>query len=193
MSEPHRQENFSSLMEFMKWLFGGQSLVRDSLINTQVMLDAVHYEVHEGDFYTYSNAATINAGTATALSMVVRPGVGKQLHFQGIVSSKNSGWAELFENVEYTGGSTISPKNNNRASANTFGGTMIVNPTITDFGTQLQSRAVGSSAPGVRIGGESETRNEWILSDEYWYLIWFYADSATTQVSLDFEAYEVTT
>jgi len=61
---------------------------------------------------------------------------------------------------------------------------------VTSFGTLLQSRAIGSAAPGTRIGGDGTTRNEWILSSSYWYLVWFYADNADTQITLDSEFYD---
>ncbi len=192
MSEPNRYENFNGLMEYMKWLFGGDKVIRDNILGNLVTIDTAHNEVHEGDFYTYSGVGTINSGTANALLMLVRPGLNTRLHFQGVVSSKNSGWAELYENAATSGGTQRTPMNNDRASAHVFSGTLIIGGTVASFGTLLQSRAIGSSAPGVRLGGESDTRNEWILKDDYWYLIWFYADNASTQVSLDFEAYEVT-
>lgn len=188
MSAPQKLENMMSLQHTVAYYLG----TPDSISLTHPNIDLVHKKVHDGTFYTYSAGGTINSGTVNALILTIYPAIGTALHFQGIVSSKNSGWVELREDCTVLGGTIVTPKNNNRVSDNTMAGTITLGGTVTDFGVLLQNRAIGSSAPGVRIGGESETRNEWILDPDYTYLIWFYADNASTQVTLDFEAYEVT-
>jgi len=185
MPEPNRRETLMAVEDFIAYYMGTPD---PSGASPTILYP--HHEVHEGNFYTVSQAGTINAGTANALMFAIRQGAGKTAHFQGIVSAKNSGYAELYENATLVASGTIIPLNNDRTSSNLFAGTIITIASITSFGTLLQTRAIGAAAPGTRIGGEGTTRNEWILNPSYWYLVWFYADNASTQVTLDAEFYE---
>jgi len=190
MSEPKRRENHMGTQDFIAYyLTELNELFNIDPANALVTIEYPHHEVHEGNFYTLSTQGTIAAGTATALKLFMRPGVGTTMHFQGVVAAKNSGWVQLWENVTYGGGAVTVPKNNDRTSLHVFNGTCNIGGTIVTYGTLLQSRAVGASSPGVRLGAEAGTRNEWIFNPNYWYMLWFIADNATTQISLDAEWY----
>lgn len=193
MSAPNKQNNFQSLMDYEEYLVGSEPLVRDYVNTSTPSIDVVHREVHLGKHFTYSHEGTIASGTVGLIILTVRPAIGTELHFTAVVSAKNSGWARLYEDATVVGGTIVTPKNNKRTSDTTMSGTLTLGGTITDYGVRLQSRAVGSSSPGVRLGGEGATRAEWILDEDYVYLMTFTADNADTQVSFDFEAYEVTT
>ena len=189
MSAPTRKENLLALQDTVACHLGSP----DPNLGVHPTIDITHNEVHKGNFYTYSLCGTIGAGTINAILLTIKPAIGTTLHMQGIVTAKNSGWVELREDCTVIGGTIVTPKNNNRVADNTMAGTITLGGVVQTFGVFLQARAVGSASPGVRIGAESVTRNEWILDEDYTYLLWFYADNASTQVSMDFEAYEVTT
>lgn len=187
MTEPVLHQSIGSIIDQLRW----RNRVND-VANARITIDLPHHEVHEGDFYTLSGTLQINAGTANAFSYGIYPPTGANLHFQGVVSAQNSGYAQLWEQPSFTLGDTVTPFNNNRNSLNAIGGTFVTNPTIATLGTLLQTRFFGSNAPGVRIGGESNLRNEWILNPSYTYLLWVVADNASTNVNLDIETYKVT-
>jgi len=190
MSAPQKKENLAAVQDTIEYYNTSTDLPDIDLTGAKVVIDYPHHEVHEGNFYTLSSVGTIAAGTANAVAIALRPEPGRTAHFQGIVSAKNSGYAELYENVVVVPSGTVTPKNNDRTSPNVWGGTIVTVSSVTSFGTLLQSRAIGSAAPGTRIGGDGTTRNEWILSSSYWYLVWFYADNADTQITLDSEFYD---
>ena len=189
MPAPEKRENLTTTQEWIEYLHSVFPV--DSVEESLITIDFAHHEVHEGNFYTYSDARQINAGTINAVGIVIRPATGKRMHFNGFVSAGNSGYAELRENPSYTGGSTITPFNNDRNSANLSSGTIILQPTITVQGTLLQKRFIGTSFPSAKFGGESRTQNEWILNPSWEYLVRFVATNASTDVSLDIEYYEI--
>jgi len=191
MVAPQKRENLAAVQDTIEYYSTSTDLDNIDVTGAKISILFPHHEVHEGNFYTLSSIGTINAGTANAIAVAIKPAIGRTAHFQGIVSAKNSGYAELYENVTVVASGTVTPFNNDRTSSNLWGGTIVTVSSITSFGTLLQSRAIGANAPGTRIGGESTTRNEWILNSDYWYLVWFYADNASTQVSLDAEFYDV--
>ena len=192
MGAPETKENLAAVQDTIAYYNTSTDLDGIDITGAKAIIPYSHHEVHEGNFYTLSSAGTINAGTINAMAIAIRPAPGRTAHFQGIVSAKNSGYAELYENSVVVPSGTITPFNNDRTSPNIWGGTIVATSSITSFGTHLQRRAVGTAAPGTRIGGEGTTRNEWILSSSYWYLVWFYADNADTQVTLDVEFYDET-
>jgi len=192
MPPPNRLSTPQSIQDFIAYYAANPGAPGIDVGGSPISILYPHHEVHEGNFYTLSRAGTIAAGTANALMFAIRPGAGLTAHFQAIVSAKNSGNAELWENATFVASGTLIPFNNSRTSPNLFAGTVVTIDTLLTLGTMLQGRAVGSNAPGTRIGGEGTTRNEWILNPSYWYFIWFYADNADTQVTVDAEFYEQT-
>jgi len=193
MSAPSRVENIMSLMDLIEYMVGGIPLTRDEASDTVGAIFESHKQIHDGNFYTYSAAATIGAGTSNALLLVIQPAANTEMHVGAVVVAKGGGWADMYENITHSGGTVVTPFNNNRLSAKTAGATIKVGGNVTDFGTLLQARAVGASAPGAKFGAETAMRSEWILNPAYKYLMRFYADNSDTEVSMEIEFYEVET
>ena len=189
MSEPNRLGTHQATQDFIAYYAGSI----DTVSGHPVTLDAVHHHIHEEKHYTRSITGTINAGTANAVTVSIRPGVSQRMHFSGEVTADKAGYWEIYENPDiaaYTG--TIIPFNNNRNSSNLAEGTFTTTLTIASLGTLIQGpRFIGANQPPSRFGGGDQTRHEWILNPSYEYLLWYVAANATTQVDLEIQFYEV--
>lgn len=112
-----------------KHLFGGWKFFQTSGAGTEEdpynprmnSLDYPHWEIHEGNHYFYENVAALGSAEVKLLEITV-PDSLKWPHFLFSVSSDLKATIELFEGVSNgTGGSTLTPVNNNRNSSNTSG------------------------------------------------------------------------
>lgn len=190
MSTPQRRETLMGVEDFIAFYSINPASPGVDPTGARVTISYPHHEIHEGNHYTTSGTTNIDAGTANATSFGIHPPAGSGLHTLYLVSAQNSGLLQIYENATYSGGGTVTPFNNNRNSSNLCGGTFVVDPTIANLGTLIQSRYIGANAPGVRIGGETASRLEWILNPSYKYLAWFVADNANTNVSAGLSFYK---
>ncbi len=128
-----------------------------------------HNKTHEGKFYSggYFNASLANNGTLDILIDLA------SLSFHAQASSIASGdcTIQIYEDTIYTGGSSISMLNHNRTSSNTFIGSVVHTPSISDLGVQLNG--IGYLSGGTKnaaYGGSFGFANEMILAPTKNYL-----------------------
>ena len=76
----------------------------------------------------------------------------------------------MYENpTSATGGTSVTPRNANRNSANTSGATVVTDPTVNTTGAVV----LGNIVLGHKkeVGGDSSSQYEWILKQNETYVI----------------------
>jgi len=111
-----------------------------------ITLSNSHFKIHQGDYYSSGYYATgITAGSSIQLIMNVSST--HQAHTSIKVKHGIDATLQVYEGVTYTGGTTVTPQNNNRASTNTSTMTFVHTPT-TPSGTMIwQEYFPGGSGP----------------------------------------------
>jgi hypothetical protein len=136
-----------------------------------LMSDDAHSRIHQGVMYTasYRTASLSNDASITLVittpsddfpHIVADPAIGGAAHF------------DFYENATITGGTAVAANNHNRNSANTFGGTVVHSPTVTNIGSPL---LLGYYIPGGTGGTASGSSSvgfdsEWPLKPSTSYL-----------------------
>ena len=191
MTPPKRRDNHQATQDFIAYYAGELDSTGDDFYSANI--DIVHHQIHVGNHYIKTVAGTINAGTAVALAIAIRPAIGTVIHLSGELTADKAGYWELYENPDISVyGSTFVPFNSNRNSTDMSAGTYNSTLTIASLGTLIQGpRYIGASAPSSKVGGGDSTRHEWMLNPGYEYLWWYVADGATTKVSAELQFYEV--
>ncbi len=146
-------------------------------------IDRVHYEIHEGCFFSHTVSTTVIA-TSTYF-VVLENSATNYAHAQFMVTASASLDAALYESP--TAASTWSAEtvyNHFRASTNAATLTIrknVPSSDITSTGTLLESITVGSgSNPANMIGGSANSRSEWILNKGTKYLVKLNSASTNT-------------
>jgi hypothetical protein len=149
-----------------------------------------HAEIHGGDHYNYCDYSLGVALNATIEFVLTTPNTTKWLHLVFDVFSSTGARIELYEGTSgVSGGTTITPRNNNRNSSNTSGVTLVKDPaSITSDGT----RAAGFLAGANRSGGFVQREKEYVLKQNEIYLLRITSLAASNNISWCAEWYEHT-
>ena len=168
------------------------ALPNDSVGDALVTIDYAHHEIHGGSFYTTSRYESVGAASTVSL-LLTTPSAGSAIcHLTGAILADGAGVWTWSEAPNASGGTAITPYNNNRTSANAANLTVTYDPTFVSSGTVLAQSHLGTYAPSVNVGGQFSNRQEWILEEETIYLIRFTADGASCRTTIIVEFYEET-
>ena len=144
--------------------------------NALLASDGDHHEIHVGDSYRLSEAATISANASHSVSFKT-PNTTKQVHLLLDAATENSANITFYELSECTSGNAITPRNANRSFAD--GNSGLVTPLegatiVTTNAVTLAAIIIGSagSRPNSSgIGGAVSSRSEWVLKRNTWYSV----------------------
>jgi hypothetical protein len=154
------------------------------------IIEQDHAEIHSGDHYNYCEYSLGEGSGATIELVVTTPNTTKWAHTTFEFYASEGATIELFEGTSgITGGTSITPRNNNRNSINTSALTIIKDPTtITSDGT----RAAGFLAGGGRTAGFTTRGKENVLKQNEIYLIRITSLAVSNDISWCGEWYEHT-
>ena len=142
--------------------------VLDRLTWAVNVIDYEHHEIHAGSHFFYAEYALNQANEATIDFVVTVADDGKWPHLTWEVSSTDGATIELYvDPTSVTGGTAVTPVNNNGNSDNTAGMTILKDPTIGADGT----RVAGYLAGGGRTAGFNSRDREIMLKQARVYLM----------------------
>jgi hypothetical protein len=99
----------------------GRQVSIDSATNTLQVIDYDHHEIHSGSAYFVSDVADLAINNVYDVQFQT-PDTTKWIHFTFLLDAENETEWYVYEDVTFTvTGTTITPFNNNRNSANTSG------------------------------------------------------------------------
>lgn len=131
-----------------------------------------HHEIHEGDHYFLSSYIELN--NAGVLNFTIQtPNTTKWAHLVWFASSTANAIFQVYEAIAESGGSSVTPINNNRNSANTSGLTIKTGATVSDTGTLIAAASIGVNGTNKfsPISGEVQRNFEIVLKQNTKYLI----------------------
>lgn len=153
-----------------------------------------HYEIHEGDSFTYGDTHIIAKNTQAPDHLIVTPNSTKFAHFTlAIGSTGGQIMLEVFENATCSDNGDLEPLfNRNRNSNKTPTTILYEDPTCSSTGTTIFHATYGVDEK-KSAGGEGRGTQEWILKANTKYLVRVTEeDVANTVVNLEFDWYEHT-
>ncbi|MCF7861162.1 hypothetical protein K9M79_02865 [Candidatus Woesearchaeota archaeon] len=161
----------------------------DSSTETLQTINYEHHEIHSGSHYNYCDYDITPLGSGDTIEFILTtPDTTTWTHFSFQVFSSTGATIELYEGASgITGGTAITPRNNNRNHADSSTITLLKDPTaITSDGT----RAAGFLAGANRDGGSIERDKENVLKQNTIYLLRITSLAASNNISWCAEWYE---
>ena len=135
------------------------------------ILDVNHLRLHEGRAYyaykLYPHASMLSAGAS--IDIAVAFASGKTPHL--IYTANCGGDAELYmyENAVVTGGTSFTAVRRNRTISTASQSAILINPTVTSVGTELDAQFLAGGV-GKKAGGGDAYASEQVLSPLTTYL-----------------------
>ena len=167
----------------------GSEFKQDPTTGAFAIVGYEHAEIHSGDHYNYCDYDTSGLGVGDTIEFILTTAdTTKWLHFTFEFFSSTGATVELYEGASgISGGTEITPRNNNRNSLKVSGVTLIKDPTtITADGT----RAAGYLAGANRSAGFVKRENENVLKQNTSYLIRVTSLASSNNISWCGEWYE---
>lgn len=132
--------------------------------------DALRMQVDHGNMYHCSFLDPALADNDT-LDMVMTNPADDYVHM--IIEAAAGGFCDLlfYEGTAFTGGDTHPVYNVKRTSAREWGGTMVVNPTVSDVGTALVQQVMPGGSKNQASGGDSSFGLKWICNASESYMV----------------------
>ena len=152
-------------------------------------IDYAHHEVHSGSHYYISGFTTLS-DTGTLYVKLVTPNTTKWAHFKWDIESSGILETNLWEGSTggMTGGTPVTPLNNNRNSTGTSGLTITSGVSVaTSKGTKIDTHKVGGTGFKTVSGGSIGRDDEIILKQNETYFREFISGSTGNVIS--FKAY----
>ena len=119
-----------------------------------VMADINHVRLHEGRaYYAYFlNGDANQLADNASINIAVAWASGKTPHLVFDVRCGGDAEFTIFENATVTGGTSFTAINRYRPSTNTSASAILINPTVTNTGTQLTGEFLSGGAGGQASG-----------------------------------------
>jgi len=181
--------NFAAGDTVTLFLSGPKSSI-DGITNAQVTIGYPHHEIHEGDHYYIEGWTELDADDSLFVKMVT-PDTTIWAHFRWVIGGTGITITTFDEDATggMTGGSSVTPINNNRNSINTS--EIVITSGVTNatsFTTRLGNTKFGTAtSPQRAIGDGSSREDEIILKQNTTYLRTFISETDNNFVS--FKAY----
>ncbi len=144
----------------------------DDITGVTMGIDYAHHEIHSGSHYYVSGHLTL-AEDASVNIKVVTPNTTKWAHFIYYLSSTGLTETTFYEGATggMTGGTPVTPLNNNRNSIKTSGLTFTFDvTTATDLGLTIENSKWGAEGFKESIGGGAGRDDELMLKQNTIYL-----------------------
>ena len=164
-------------------------LPRDPL-GALVGIDIVHREIHLGNHYTCGTYESIGAGSTLSMLITAPATATAIIHLTASLFADGAGVMTFSEAPNASAGTALVAYNNDRTSDNTTSVVATKDPTYASSGTTMVSTHIGTLAPSINLGGETEGRHEWKLADSTLYLIRFTADGTSCRTAITATWYE---
>lgn len=166
-------------------------MAKDKTTNNEIVIDAVHYKVHDEQYYNITYSNTIASGGTT--EFYINTGSGK-MHATFNIACSGGAKARLLEGVTTTAnGTLVKTYNMHRSSTNSctsisyHSSTWSTNAEVTIYSSLI----AGGVNPGNLFGTEARPGTEWILKASTKYLIQIINQAgATITAVLNTEFYE---
>jgi hypothetical protein len=135
------------------------------------IVDINHLRLHEGKAFKayriYPNSAKLASGASCNIAIAWASNVYAHL----LVDASCGGDAELYiyEGATVTGGTSFTAVKRNRTSATTSQSAILINPTVTVTGTEIDAEIVAGGA-GKKAGGGGSSALEMVLNPLTTYL-----------------------
>ena len=149
------------------------AIKRDDITGAAIIVDYIHHEIHEGDYFTYTNAQELT-NAQTISFVVVTPNTTKWAHFGFQIEGKAEFDIQIFEGATPDANGTLvsAPAviNANRNVVDTHTTLIYHTPTlgVGSKGTLIKRWHSGS---GKTAGGAAGTLAETVLdqNNKYWF------------------------
>ena len=171
----------------------------DSSTAAVTTIDYAHHEIHSGSHYYIQGYLTLaeeeGGGEGTYYVKLVTPNTTKWSHFLFDIKSTAICTTTLDEGATggMTGGSDVTPINNNRNSDKTSGMVLTSGVTVADsYAKRLENDKWGANGFKETIGGGSSRSDELILKQNTTYLRTFISGAAGNIVQFKASWYEHT-
>ena len=144
----------------------------DEIAGALNVIDIVHHEIHEGEFFSVSykapDASPIadNATIAFALTAAT-----KYIHLEAVAAMGGDAEVEFYEASTVTGGTATTPRNHKRTASDNSDVTVVRDPTVNVAGTLLENAFMPGGTGGNAIGIVGNQRQEWILRPAITYVV----------------------
>jgi hypothetical protein len=167
---------------------GGISASVDDSTETLQTIEYEHHEIHSGSHFNYCDYQTGVALNGTIEFVMTVPDTTEWPHLAFLVYSSTGALLELYEGTTgVSGGTSITPRNNNRNSSHASTVTLVKDPaSITSDGT----RASGYVAGAGRTAGFAERNRELVLKRNTAYLVRITSTASSNTISWCAEWYE---
>jgi hypothetical protein len=146
----------------------------DTATNAVMVVDYSHHEIHGGSGYLAIYSA-LKADTEFIEVRIQTPNTTKWAHMVMDIECALAGYIQLWMNTTKTHvtGNAIVPMNRDHNSSSASGLTLCHTPAGTESATAALAEYVGAAASGgrVAVGGEANSRAEFILKQNTAYLI----------------------
>lgn len=163
----------------------------DSATGGLIILDVPHQKIHNGNHYYIAGYETV--GSDGTLNFTVTANADDFVHLTFHISGTNVTTVDVYEGASgISGGTALTPINNNRNSSNTSGLTAKVNPTVTPGSNTIDGYKFGSNGGGNApdIGGGVAREDEIILKRSTSYLWQIVSGAADNLISYRIDWYE---
>ena len=177
-------------MAEMSWTTRGTGIDKSTAATETI--DYAHHEIHSGDHYYVEGYTTISTDGVLKVALVT-PNTAKWAHLTWDISSNGMLTSEFYEDAEgISGGSEVTPLNNNRNSSNTSSITLTSGVTATGDGTLISKSKWGGTGFKVVTGGAGARADELVLKQDTTYLRKFISGSDNNIISFKAMWYEHT-
>lgn len=168
------------------YAFNGSKFDRlriDNLVKILPVLDAEHYQIHAGVFFSNRHFTTL--GAAGSQDYLIKVGASKNLHFKFEIGCEDGLRWYLYENPTITAnGTALALFDHDRQAAATSTAAFYHTPTNSALGSLIDTGYIGAN-------GSYRSEEEWILKKSEDYIIRLLDRGAGGDVSFRPEWYEI--
>ena len=165
---------------------------QDSNTLTLMTIDYVHHKIHAGSHFYMQNYTTLGVD-GTLYVKLLTPNEGSDCHFRWSIKSSGicESWLDEDATGGMTGGSAVTPTNNNRNSTTESNLLITSGVTVnTGYGLRLENDKWGAVGFRTQIGGGSSRDDELLLKRNTVYLRAFKSKSADNIIQFKASWYE---
>jgi len=163
----------------------------DQMTGAANFIGAIHYHVHEQKHFTCTDIDLDVDASAPKEWLIKTPSNPIRVHFVSSIITSVAAQVYFYEGVTVSSTGTELPIwNNDRSSGVSSNVKWYKDPTVTDYGTQLDVQWIPGEKVG-KIGAVSRPQTEWILKPDEQYLIRVIPEFDNAKVSVVIEFYEL--
>lgn len=149
----------------------GQSGI-DASTESLEIIDYAHHEIHSGNHYKAGFMDVAMSSNDTVELLFVTPNTAQWAHWTLVGQSTGAVKIEVFEGtIASVNGTVVTSFNRNRNSSNTSSSIVYHTPTVTNDGTKMVTKYLGSEGFKEDTGGEGRGDSEFLLKQNTKYLV----------------------